>query len=1383
MSQDPFLAALQQVRATAPATSTGVDDPFLAALSKVRGERPADKRSGFSRAYDAVFTPPETVTRAATAAANAVDDPVEGRSRIAAMVRGFGAGALQGAANLLTPGDVALTALHLGPLARLARGVKGGVSAVRGALAATDVATVARGGERVITAESPSEAAAGVAQIALGAASGAASRRSPAPVQPRPEPLALPPGPSYVAGPGGVVARVGVDIPTVPVDDPSFARGVPAEYARREVAGLLPPARRQFIAGEGGAIASSFDDADPFVSVLAEIRSPGQGGRDGSVVRSVRAEVLSETSGGRVRQYASDPDAVAPGAERRRLSPTWESRLSILREDARRQGFDGSDDELDAVFLEKLAEAREVARDLGGVAEDADILKAVAELGGISMTAESRGGRLWGSKGELKALFEGMDYGTEASGFNKRTGGVKATKLYQQGGLRGVGPIVTQLKDGLSLDGMAEALRERGFAIEGPNQLLDEIDKALVQFRAGGDDAPGVTSALEGLLDVRPGGKWWKKPEDDEYSSWARAFDEIASDESGAARADVLAHLSGTVAGGATGGALVEEQDPWWKKAAKVIGGAAFGAAVPSLLRGRGGSLSPPQATVLPMVKSYARGPAGRAVAVYTTEAKGVPRIGRSGAPATDPLAGVDVFLGKFQNPLVREGIRERLIANGGFAEQRRQSINARAVGLFAHAVRVDASKALPKGSAASAEVITAYARGLRQTQERIGVLAAKMNDGSATDSDVLALEMARADADVLLKSLMGLRGEAGRALGALRSIGGLFDTGNVEIVRGAAQQLREEAARFAQEFAKLPADDLARYHWLKAQNRATLWDKTRSYWYANLLSGVKTHERNILGNVFNALGSTITHPLAAGVDALRSAATGAPRQVLFSELPHGVMGMFAGVERGLSDAVFTLRHGITPRTLAKGMQSAELGKLDLPRYEFTGGGANPFNWPGRGLDSADAFFRSVARNAELYEAAFTAAKREGLTGDAFKRRIEDLITGTSAEAVALREQAEHVAARAVFQEKGGPITTFLARGYQVPVIGQAMTFTIPFLRTPGNILRQGLETSPVGFVMKEARSGGRAGALAQGKAVAGSLAAGYLAWLASTGRLSGHGPKDPKERARLMESGWRPNSVRIADKWVGYQLFQPVSVQAAIIANAFEAWQDAGANEQDMVGVVGQTIARAANSFTEQSFLSGLSDFQQALNDPERWGSRWVGRTAHGMTPFAGMQRTVTSALDPKVRQPRTATEQIKSGVPVLSTSVPARLDRFGEEIVREGGALRRMTDPFNASGVRRDPVAAELHRLDVSLPALTGRLKLPAGRELSREEIRQMMQEQGQQVRAALEEVMARPSYGRYPDALRSSLLTKAIERAREGVAQRVREDASRRQPGAGR
>jgi len=48
--------------------------------------------------------------------------------------------------------------------------------------------------------------------------------------------------------------------------------------------------------------------------------------------------------------------------------------------------------------------------------------------------------------------------------------------------------------------------------------------------------------------------------------------------------------------------------------------------------------------------------------------------------------------------------------------------------------------------------------------------------------------------------------------------------------------------------------------------------------------------------------------------------------------------------------------------------------------------------------------------------------------------------------------------------------------------------------------------------------------------------------------------------------------------------------------------------------------LARSANSFLEQSFLSWTFDLMQALKDPERSASTLAGRTLQGLSPFSGM-------------------------------------------------------------------------------------------------------------------------------------------------------------------
>ncbi len=206
------------------------------------------------------------------------------------------------------------------------------------------------------------------------------------------------------------------------------------------------------------------------------------------------------------------------GGPPRRIATEDAPRFAELAAEARAAGYTGSDADLEQLFLDELDKARDYDREFARLDLEegpTSILRHVSELGGISLGAEtggpmSRAAGLIGNRGELKALYEQMDYGTRPGGFNKRTGGVNATKRLPKAGLDGIGTIVHQLRGGKSLDGMAEALRERGINIEDPNQLLDEIEKALVAHRKGAV-SPNVYKTLEEGLGVRVGNRWWDK--------------------------------------------------------------------------------------------------------------------------------------------------------------------------------------------------------------------------------------------------------------------------------------------------------------------------------------------------------------------------------------------------------------------------------------------------------------------------------------------------------------------------------------------------------------------------------------------------------------------------------------------------------------------------------------------------------------------------------------------------------------------------------------------------------------------------------------------------------------------------------------------------------
>jgi hypothetical protein len=1236
----------------------------------------------------------------------------------------------------------------------------------------------------------------------------------------------------------GVVLPPGTDVIPAGQPDPSFVRGVPAEYARREPAGLLPEqsaAANEFVMLPDGSIIRRADlaaiqsrgtlppntpqSAGAGATEAAATKGKGKRSRVQEAASQLAAIMDRHASGEPI--YSSDPHAQsikgvpldnAEQHEVRRMLAEMES-IPFTKHTFNDPGV-GKGGSLEIVPGAAGAPVYQDVLDIhGGSASRAAIQEAMQKVLAGERTAygpairEIARQRMSGHRramlppeagdlpqsghmtdedfndfsryvdrlsGEHASGYEGVErepgqegrISTEAAA---HIGGAVA------GGLTGAASgddTESRIKRGLigaTVGAMVPSMVGR------PGARIPAELAGLGERTAAAGITPEVVDARISQLEPRTANRpIYPDPIEATYQRVLRQGGRKLATETGMIDPAVASHVGGAVAGGLTGAASGEDTEDRIKRG---LIGAAIGGVAPALIRGGNGRLVRAAGTPAEVRAASGAAPVVSAEgAVLPTSARPAPTPRQ---PLRDPMAGVDTFIEHFPEEL-RGGIRDIIESNHGFQAQRRGTISEEMTAGLAERVKVDLSRRLKPGTAVNAESVRAFTDQLATSQQKIQTLTERVNSGRATDAEVVALEQARAEASTLAASIMGARSEAGRALAQFKVLARVLDTGNSRLIQQTANGLRGEAAEFAAKFAELPSDPMERYRWLQAQERPSRMDRARSYYYANILSGLKTHERNILGNVSNAIANVAAAPVAAGVDAIRSGLTGKPRTILFSELPHQAAGALAGIERGFSEAMFSLKNGVSRAQLSGAMTAAEAGRLDIPRIEFKGGGANPFNWPGRALDGADQFFRAVAFDSELSGLAFAQAKREGLSGQALTDRMAALKTGVDETAQRVQQQAQDFARKAVFQEPGGNFVKGLQLlSQKVP----GVSFVIPFIKTPAAIFRQGAAFSPAGFAMKGARAGGREGAQNIAKATMGSVAAGYLAYLAATDRLSGSGPTNPAERAQLMESGWRPDSVKIGDKWVSYSLFQPVSVQASAIANAFDAWRAAGANAS-AADKVYASVMRSIRSGLNQSFLSGLSDLVQAVEDSDTTlgaAQKYAGRTAGGFVPFAGAVRTVQQAMDAKVRQPTNTAEAVKAGIPGLSESVPARLDRFGREITREGGPLRRASDPFNTSSKVDDPVLQLIDRLGITVGRSSDQFNVPGaakGTKLPDDQARALEIARGQARYAALARLLQQPAFETRSLEVQQRYAEKVLRTATERVTNAARGLARRRQ-----
>lgn len=948
-----------------------------------------------------------------------------------------------------------------------------------------------------------------------------------------------------------------------------------------------------------------------------------------------------------------------------------------------------------------------------------------------------------------------------------------------------------------------EAGRRAPAAVEADVLAALEKDWNNVPYRPG--QGPAASAEVGDGFSQAPGGT----------GTGAGLFD-----ESGAIGARLATTLGGAAAGGVTGAS--QDADSREERIRNTVIGAFLGGvggatAAAAATRRRalppgtqapqpGVTQDPGPRTVQTAAGTTIRGPkseqgVGRRVLELGGDYNLIPGEGK-----IRPKELLNLDLEKFP-AVVRDAVGDTLRRHGGFPEQRRNTQSWARTEELAKRLSVELDRMLPVGKALNAEQIKAYALGLTnvnaQKVEIAARIAADKAKGITNADDLVALLRANTDGDLLMQSFMGARAESGRALQIQRTFNKLLPAEARILLHGkSGAKLRGELEKMAELLATVKDPVEA----MKIARDNAAWkplERESNYFMANILSGIQTHERNIIGTATNVANQlAVKGAIGAPLDALRSTLSGKPREVFAGEVMHDAIGAVSTMDKALADAWFTLRNGFSEEALNEML--ADQSTMRIARKEFRGGLANPFNVPGRALESMDRFFvtlnRGMLTHSRSYAMARQAADRAGVRPGAkgFDDFMAKEIASQRANMTdATQAQIVKEAQEAVFRGEPGTLAKWLIQGKQkMP----ALNFLVPFVSTISNMHRAGYEMTPLSLAVKGAKyargnkqafgATSREQTMTAAKGLFGTMATLPLAYLAATGRLSGAGSTDRAARDQAYERGWRPNSIKLplpdevataigaerspdGEYWIAYNLIQPLAMPASVIANGFEAWEDVQrrgtkANmEQTVWDIFSKMSTRVANSALSQSYFTGLFGAIDALNNPDQGASQFFADLIRGFTPLSGLMRNAQRAVDPVVRRPRGLMENVAANLPGLSESVPASIGRFGDERRRSGSAVRRSVMVPEVEPVTADPIDLELERIGVQIGRPSERLELMDRRtgvrsQLTPEQAQQLQVARGTSVRAMLERVMQSPGYARQPDAVRRQMVERAIDAA---------------------
>ena len=376
-------------------------------------------------------------------------------------------------------------------------------------------------------------------------------------------------------------------------------------------------------------------------------------------------------------------------------------------------------------------------------------------------------------------------------------------------------------------------------------------------------------------------------------------------------------------------------------------------------------------------------------------------------------------------------------------------------------------------------------------------------------------------DVHISVGNAVGLGAEYGRALAMRRANKIAFEHPEyTDIVEEMGRVAKPRMAKILEQL-RATDDPQEQARIMMSHSNATRWDKFLNYYYSNILSSFKTQERNGIGNLSRLVAGIAAHPFAAGIAKARGLEVAE-----LGEIPSQLAGTLLGFQRGMKNFMFTMKYGFDPDILSHISGS----RFDAPSVEMKGGWKNPFNIMPRLLNGVDSLFKSMLREQETYGMAHAIAVKEmrqqGLVGGAADRFLKERMAGLRTNPTReMREAADRFALHGTFREAPPKFAQGLMQWKtQVP----ALNFLIPFVRTPANILKQGLEFSPAGFIMKGAKGTSRAAVQAQGRAALGSALLLPVVGLALNDQITGSGPTDRNMRNSWIQQGWRPNSIRI---------------------------------------------------------------------------------------------------------------------------------------------------------------------------------------------------------------------------------------------------------------
>ena len=460
------------------------------------------------------------------------------------------------------------------------------------------------------------------------------------------------------------------------------------------------------------------------------------------------------------------------------------------------------------------------------------------------------------------------------------------------------------------------------------------------------------------------------------------------------------------------------------------------------------------------------------------------------------------------------------------------------------------------------------------------------------------------------------------------------------------------------------------------------------------------THLVNMGGNALMMGWEILNRQVAEGVGMISQ--TGVQR----GEAAAMTRGMMLGIRDAFREAGKAFRTG---------SRYVGSGKIELPRQSafdpatlemrsgtlasramklFSLGVQLPF----RALNSGDVFFKVMNERSELYAQAMRQAMREG--GDDI-----DATRGLFAKYVnePTREMQEASAKAAAERTFTSPATGFTKKLMEIRAGSGIFGYIFfPFIQTPANIIGYAVRSSPAAPLNRQFReeisAGGARRDMAIARVATGSTMLALGMDMAMNGEITGGGPPPNHPTRAAWRRQNKPYSIKFGDRTIEYRRLDPFGIWLGTSADIVEMFT---LRDIDPFDVAEFDEIFAAVSFSigqtmlNKTWMTGMSDFMDALSDPQRYGDRYLQNIVTGFIP-SGL-KTATRVNDPYLRETTNLAQAIQAQIFGFSKKLPLKRDWAGRPIDRSSGlgATYDFISPIAVQPDRTEPIDREIMRL----------------------------------------------------------------------------------------